>query len=169
MFKTFLPTYYFNTVFEIPISFWKENGISGVLFDIDNTLEPYHTKIPSQRTLDLFNTLSDNGIAFAIISNNHKERVEEFATAIPADFYYESLKPKTENIFLAIEKMNLLKDEVVIIGDQIFTDIWGGSRAGIRSIFVNKLSDKEGFFIKLKRVIEIPFVKYIKKSGYGKL
>lgn len=169
MLKTFLPTYYFNTVFDIPDSFWSENGISGILFDIDNTLEPYHAKVPSERTIQLFENLKSRGILYAIISNNHKERVEEFASAIPSDFYYESLKPKTENIFLAIEKMNLSKDKVVIIGDQIFTDIWGGKRAGIRSIFVNKLSDNEGFFIKLKRVIEIPFVKYIKKSGYGKL
>ncbi len=169
MFKSFYPTFYYNTVFELPKSFWKENGIRAILFDIDNTLEPYATELPSDRTQELFNTLREEGIQFAIISNNHKERVEKFATPLGADFYFESLKPKTENIFLAIDKMGLKKDEVVLIGDQLFTDIWGGSRAGIRTIFVNKLSDDESFFIKLKRLIEVPFVKKIKKTGYGKL
>ena len=169
MFKAFYPTYYYNNVYELDRAFWKENGIGAILFDIDNTLEPYATEIPSKKCEKLFEMLREEGVKFAIISNNHKERVEKFATPLGADYYFESLKPKTENIFAAIDKMGVSKDEVVLIGDQLFTDIWGGSRAGIRTIFVNKLSDDESFFIRLKRLIEIPFVKKIKKAGYGKL
>ena len=76
---------------------------------------------------------------------------------------------KTENIFKAIENMGVDKDKVIIIGDQLFTDIWAGSRAGIRSVFVDRLSSAESTFIKIKRCIEIPFLKRIKKNGYGKL
>lgn len=169
MFNFLKPTYYYHTVFDIPDNFWPENGIKGILFDIDNTLEPYATETPSERTLLLFSKLKDMGISTAIISNNHKERVEKFASPLGAEYYYESLKPKTGNIFSAISNMGLEKGEVVIIGDQLFTDIWAGSRAEIRSIFVDKLSDDESTFIKTKRVIEIPFVKRIKKNGYGKL
>ena len=169
MFNFLKPTYYFHTVFDLPDSFWGEQGIKGILFDIDNTLEPYATEIPSERTLVLFEKLKEMGISTAIISNNHKERVEKFATPLNAEYYYESLKPKTENIFCAIRNMGLKNSEVVIIGDQLFTDIWAGSRAEIRSIFVDRLSDDESAFIKTKRALEIPFVNRIKKNGYGKL
>jgi len=168
MFNFLKPTYYFHTVFDIPDTFWSEQGIKGILFDIDNTLEPYATEVPSQRTLKLFEKLSELGISTAIISNNHKERVEKFASPLNAEYYYESLKPRTGNIFSAINNMGLKKDNVVIIGDQLFTDIWAGSRAEIRSIFVDKLSDDESTFIKAKRALEVPFVKRIKKNGYGK-
>ncbi len=169
MFKAFLPTYYYNNVFELSSSFWNDNGIRGILFDIDNTLEPYASAVPSERTLRLFDELKKQNIAVAIISNNHKERVEKFATPLAVPFFYESLKPKIGNINSAIKEMGLTKEQVVLIGDQLFTDIWGGSRAGIRTVFVNRLSSNEGFFIKLKRVLEIPFVLRIKKAGYGKL
>ena len=109
------------------------------------------------------------GVSTAIISNNHKERVEKFATPLNTEYYYESLKPKTGNIFSAISNMGLEKADVVIIGDQLFTDIWAGYRAQIRSVFVEKLSNDESMFIKSKRLLEIPFVKKIKKNGYGKL
>lgn len=169
MFNFLKPTYYYHTVFDIPDNFWGDNGIKGILFDIDNTLEPYAAKTPSKRTLELFKKLKELGISTAIISNNHKERVEKFASPLNAEYYYESLKPKTENIFSAIKSMNLEKTEVVIIGDQLFTDIWAGARAEIRSIFVDRLSDDESAFIKTKRVLEIPFVRRIRRNGYGKL
>ena len=169
MFDFLKPTYYFHTVFDIPDSFWKENNIKGILFDIDNTLEPYATEIPGERTHALFEKLKEMGILTAIISNNHKERVEKFASPLGTEYYFESLKPRTENIFSAINNMELEKSEVVIIGDQLFTDIWAGARADIRSIFVDRLSDDESAFIKMKRALEVPFVKRIKKNGYGKL
>ncbi len=169
MFSFFKPTYYYRNVFELPDSFWNDNGIKGVLFDIDNTLEPYATPVPSERTLELFDKLKECGIKTAIISNNHKERVERFATPLNTEYYFESLKPKTKNIFSAISNMEIEKESVIIIGDQLFTDIWGGSRAGINSMLVDRLSDEESAFIKIKRVLEIPFVKRIKKKGYGKL
>ena len=169
MFNFLKPTYYYHTVFEIPDNFWCDNGIKGILFDIDNTLEPYATEIPSERTLELFEKLKKMGVSTAIISNNHKERVEKFATPLNTEYYYESLKPKTGNIFSAISNMGLEKADVVIIGDQLFTDIWAGYRAQIRSVFVEKLSNDESMFIKSKRLLEIPFVKKIKKNGYGKL
>ena len=169
MFKFLMPTYYYRTVFDLPDSFWNDNGVKGVLFDIDNTLEPYATELPSERTVALFDQLKAEGIKTAIISNNHKERVERFAAPLKAEYYYESLKPKTENVFKAIENMGLKREEVVIIGDQLFTDIWCASRAGIRSIFVEKLCDDESAFIRFKRAIEIPFVKKINRKGYGKI
>ena len=70
---------------------------------------------------------------------------------------------------IMISYLGLKREDVVIIGDQLFTDIWCGSRAGIRSIFVERLSDDESAFIRFKRAIEIPFVKKINRKGYGKI
>ena len=169
MFDFLKPTYYFKSIYDVPIEFFLKNEIKGILFDIDNTLEPYASAVPGDKCKELFRELHAAGIKTAIISNNHKDRVEEFAADLNSDFYYESLKPKTGNIFSAIEKMGLDKKEVIIVGDQLFTDVWAGSRAGIRSVFLDKLSDVEGRFVKFKRLLETPFIKRIRKRGYSQI
>ncbi|APH04795.1 HAD family hydrolase [Bacillus weihaiensis] len=38
----------------------------------------------------------------------------------------------------ALEKMNLSKDEVIMVGDNLMTDILGASRVGIKSVWINR-------------------------------
>ncbi len=169
MFNFLYPDFHFKSIHDVPLSFYEENNIKGVLFDIDNTLEPYSTPVPSERTAKLFSDLKACGIKLAVISNNHKERVSAFCEPLSVSYYYESGKPSAKNIDNAIKEMGLLNSEVVIVGDQLFTDIWASSNAKIRGIFVDKINDCESFFIKLKRALEIPFVARINRKGYGKI
>lgn len=169
MFNFLIPNYYFSSIHDVDLSFFKENGIKGILFDIDNTLEPYATAVPSDKTLNLFEKLRENGVKTYVISNNHEMRVRLFCEPIGVNFSYDSAKPSSKKINEAIDRLGLKKSEVVIVGDQLFTDIWAGNNSDILSIFVDRINNKESFFIKLKRLLEIPFVSYIKKKGYGKI
>ena len=45
-----------------------------------------------------------------------------------------------------------------MIGDQIFTDIWGANVFGIMSILVRPFDSNEEFWVKLKRPIENLFL-----------
>jgi putative hydrolase of the HAD superfamily len=51
-------------------------------------------------------------------------------------------KPDASIFEHALEKMNLTKDEAIMVGDNLMTDILGASRAGIRSVWINR-HDKE--------------------------
>ena len=42
----------------------------------------------------------------------------------------------------------------IFIGDQLFTDVWGANRAGIRTILVKPIDPKEEIQIVLKRYLE---------------
>ncbi len=44
------------------------------------------------------------------------------------------MKPLARGINIAKKKLDLADDEIVMVGDQIMTDIRGANRAGIRSI-----------------------------------
>ncbi len=169
MFDFLIPHFYFHSIHDVSIDFYKENKITCVLFDIDNTLEPYATALPSEKTKNLFLTLIDNGIKVAVISNNHEQRVKEFCKVLDVPYTFDSAKPSSKKINSIIEKLNADKRETVIIGDQLFTDIWASSNSDIRGVFVDRINSEESFFIKLKRVLEIPFVSHIKKKGYGKV
>ena len=62
-------------------------------------------------------------------------------------------------------KKHLKKEKTVAIGDQIFTDVWGGKRAGCYTILVKPIDVKsENFFIKLKRIFEKPFLRKVKRG-----
>ena len=50
--------------------------------------------------------------------------------------------------------MGRSKHETMMVGDQIFTDVWGANRVGIKSIMVEKINPKEEIQIVLKRIPE---------------
>ncbi len=163
------PDYYYHSVHDLDISFFTENKIKGILFDIDNTLEPYATAVPSEKTLELFEKLKNADIKISVISNNHEERVKKFCEPLGVGYSYDSNKPSKKKILSAISDMGLTEKDVIIVGDQLFTDIWAGNNTKIKSLFVDRINNKESFFIKLKRCLEVPFVKKIKKKGEGKI
>lgn len=167
MFDFLKPNFYFHSIHDVSVEFFSGNHINAVLFDIDNTLEPYATQLPSEKTQKLFADLREAGIKIAVISNNHEPRVKAFCAPLNVCYSYDSGKPSSKKIFEAIEKLGVDKSEAVLVGDQLFTDIWGANNAKIKSIFVDRINSDESFFIRLKRLIEIPFVASVKKKGYG--
>ena len=52
MFKNIKADMYLNSIFDIDSEKLKKKGIKGILFDIDNTLEPYHTAVPGQMVIE---------------------------------------------------------------------------------------------------------------------
>ena len=46
------------------------------------------------------------------------------------------------------------KADTYFVGDQIFTDVWGANRAGIKSILVKPIDKHEEIQIVLKRYLE---------------
>lgn len=64
-----------------------------------------------------------------------------------------------------MELMNLEKSQVAIVGDQIFTDVYGGNRTGIHTVLVVPVSDKDELITKVKRGIERQVIKYYEKHN----
>ena len=61
------------------------------------------------------------------------------------------------------EKLGLKPCEIACIGDQLFTDIWGGNRAGCYTVFVKPIdTGYEPPFVRFKRLFEKPFFRGVK-------
>ena len=56
----------------------------------------------------------------------------------------------------------------LFVGDQLFTDVWGAKRAGMRTILVKPIHPKEEIQIVLKRYLEKIVLHYYQKAR-GKL
>lgn len=153
MLEQFYPGERIPSAYEIPYEELWEQGIRGILYDIDNTLVP-HGAPATKEAAELFERLRSIGFQTCLISNNKTPRVLPFAGAVHSSFLCDAHKPSGKNYLLAVRKMGLMPSQAVFIGDQIFTDIWGANRAGIRNILVDPIHPKEEIQIILKRIPE---------------
>ena len=147
------------------IDYQKEydNGVRGVLFDVDNTLVR-HGEPATKQAKKLFEHLRSIGLKTCIISNNKEPRVSPFAKEVGSDYIYKAGKPNPKNYEAAMVRMGSNRKNTVFIGDQIFTDIWGAKKAGIYSILVKPIDKKEEIQIVLKRYLEKPILYFYQKK-----
>lgn len=157
------PDYDYDKKEDIPFYDLKKRGIKGLIFDIDNTLTKHGAKA-DVKDIEFFDFLKELGFDTVLLSNNKKERVEDFARVVNSKFIYKAKKPATLSYLNAIKLMNLEKTEVAFVGDQIFTDILGAKRTGVLAILVKPIDKKEEIQIVLKRRLEAIVLYFYNKS-----
>ena len=92
--------------------------------------------------------------------------MSSFNDAVGEIFIENAHKPSVRSYLKAMELLGTDKTTTVFIGDQIFTDIYGARRAGIRSILVKPIHPREEIQIVLKRYLEkIVLYFYLKEEG----
>ncbi len=163
MFQIFYPDEYKASAYVVDFEKLYERGFRGIIFDIDNTLVP-HGAPSDNRALRLFERLRSAGFDTCLISNNQEPRVKPFAEDVKSKYIYNAHKPSIKNYRKAMELMGTNEDTTVFIGDQLFTDIWGAKRTGIRSILVKPIYPKEEIQIVLKRYLEKIVLYFYKRS-----
>ena len=164
MFKSIYPDEYLDSTYEIDFEQLYEDGYRGVIFDIDNTLVP-HGAPADERSKKLLNYLRDRGFKIVLLSNNSKARVDMFNEELQLDAIPMGAKPLLKNYKKAMEIMGTDKENTFFVGDQLFTDVWGAKRLGIRSILVKPINAREEIQIVIKRKLEnIVMKEYDKKK-----
>lgn len=165
MLKNFYPYEYAESVFAIDYKKLYDLGFRGIIFDIDNTLV-HHGEDSTPEVDELFKKIHATGLKTVLLSNNTDERIEHFLENIESPYVYDAHKPETEGYFKALEILGVKKDEAVVIGDQVFTDILGANKCGIPSILVKFLRKDTEKKIGKKRQLEkvILFTYKLRKS-----
>lgn len=160
------PDYVFPTFSDITPEFLLSRGIKALVIDVDNTLAPYEQELPDERTVEWFNSLAENGIKAALISNNKPARIEKYNALLSLPAYPDSKKPSTRMILVAIEEMGATIETTAGLGDQLLTDTLAVHRLDMPSIIVPPIKDKKTPFFRFKRLLEKPFMRrYRKKKG----
>ena len=153
MFERFFPDDYQMSAYVIPYEKLYEEGYRGVIFDIDNTLVPHGAPADSDAK-KLFSRLKNIGFSACLLSNNQEPRVKNFNKDIQVHYICNAHKPSVGNYEKAMEAMGTNCSNTIFVGDQLFTDIWGAKRSGIRNILVRPIYPKEEIQIVLKRYLE---------------
>lgn len=160
--KRFFPLYIYKSVESIPYEILKKEKIKAVIFDMDNTLVDYKYEFEGEIKKWL-KEMKEKGIKFCILSNTpRKNKAKSIAEKFDMSYITNASKPRMKGFKKALELLNVDKENIAIIGDQIFTDIWGGNRFGIKTILVDPIDKKEIFVTKMKRPLE----RYILKKFY---
>ena len=147
-----------HDIYELTGAALERRGIGLLLADLDNTLVPYGVPLPDGRLKAWRDDLHAHGVTLFILSNNRREsRPRIFAQGLDVPFTGHAGKPKTPSFYRAMEQMGVTKEQAAIVGDQIFTDILGGNRAGVSTILVEpiKLAGNPGRY--LRYAAEWPF------------
>lgn len=147
-----------DTIYEISGEALARRGIKLLLADLDNTLVPYGVPLPDERLIRWRDELHAYGVTLFVLSNNrHEDRPRIFAQGLDVPYIGHAGKPKTPSFFRAMEEMRVTREQTAIIGDQIFTDVLGGNRAGVTTILVKpiRLAGNPGRYVRY--AVEVPF------------
>ena len=135
----------------------KERNIRLLMMDFDNTIVPYTTDIPTVEMSAWLRRMRESEIQLCVVSNSHKERVKIFCAKYGIDCITHARKPFTNGIRECLAKYSIPAAESALVGDQIFTDTFGGNNAGVRPILVRAI-DNHNIWLKLRHVAELPFI-----------
>lgn len=154
-----------NKLIDIDISLLKKLKVKDLLVDVDNTLAMHGSNEPAENVLDWIDLMKSNRYNVIAISNNFKDRVSSFAKKLDIPYVSFSVKPLPFGIMKARRIIRAKKEEMILIGDQIFTDILGANIYGIKSILLDPLFDYETTSIKIKREFENKIRKKLKERS----
>lgn len=152
-----------KSVFAVDYEKLYENGFRGLIFDIGNTLV-HHGDDSTPEIDSLFKHLHEIGFKTLLLSNNGEERVKRFLKNIDSYYICNASKPNPRGYKKAAEMMNLKKEQIVFLGDQIFTEILGANLSGMPNILVDFIRLEGETNFGKRRQAENIVLKFYRKS-----
>ena len=150
---------------DITPAFLHTQGIKGILLDIDNTLLPWREKMLTEQTRQWAKLLLSQGILIVLISNNRPRKVAYVAAQLGVRGIAHARKPFAAGIKQGLKLLGLPAAQTALVGDQIFTDVLGGNRMGLLTIWVRARSKEEFFATQMVRRVERIVVKRLETKN----
>lgn len=159
MLERFYPDIYIDNIFLLPLDEFKKRGIKALVFDIDNTVAPYDMAEADEEMIDFFKFLKKQGYRLCLLSNNNQKRVEKFNEKLETLAVYRAGKPGVKKLENAIFDMGVTKKQTVLVGDQVFTDIYCAHKAGVLAVLTKPICNRDQWMTKVKRGLERKVIK----------
>ena len=168
MYNLLCPSLILKSLQEIEAHNLQQRGIRGIIFDLDNTIIPWDSQQMSPEVIELLHTLVAQGFKLCLVSNNMDKRVRTIAGIFDIPFISRAYKPAKSGFQQALAAMGLAENQVAVVGDQLFTDVLGGNRLGLYTIWVKPLSAKEFIGTRITRRLEKLAVRILRAKGLMK-
>ena len=143
-FEYFQPTMQAPSLEHISVEQLAREGIKGLIIDLDNTMTPWNDIEVSPKVAAWVQGVKAAGIGVCVVSNNNRrQRVAVVAERLGIPFVYQASKPRRRAFRAGMDILKTGQGDTAVIGDQLFTDILGGSRLGLYTILVTPISERE--------------------------
>lgn len=153
MLEKFFPDEEVAKIEDISLEDLMQKNIKALIVDIDNTICEWKME-PNDDVRAWIKMMKRNGIQICLVSNNKRFRVEKISRILEINAVHNAAKPSRKAFLSAIGLMGVSYKETAVIGDQIFTDIYGGNRLGLYTIYVRPIALKDYLFVRCKRPFE---------------
>ncbi|ETT82386.1 YqeG family HAD IIIA-type phosphatase [Viridibacillus sp. FSL R5-0477] len=165
MYNFLMPKEFVTSIYQITPDKLKQLGVRGIITDLDNTLVEWDRPDATEKLIEWLKTIREAGIQVMIVSNNKELRVKAFADPLELPYIFNARKPMGNAFKRALKRLNMQRHEVVMVGDQMLTDVLGGNRLRIHTILVKPVALSDGFVTRFNRMVERRVFNYLKKHG----
>lgn len=149
--ENYMPDFALEKAYDVTVDSLKKQGIKVVFVDLDNTLIAWNNPDGTPEMRQWLHDLQDAGIPVVVVSNNKYERVKRAVAPFEIEFEAFALKPFTFGINRALKRFDVQPYEVIMIGDQLMTDIRAAKRAGLKSVLVKPLIQSDSINTQINR------------------
>jgi HAD superfamily phosphatase (TIGR01668 family) len=133
----FKPTYLIDgDLTDVDLDKLQADGIKGLILDLDSTLmSPKAGKMTNEANAWLEKARTN--FKLAIVSNNKNDiYMEQVRALLDMPVLHAARKPSIKMFIQVLTELELKASDCAVIGDRPLTDIWGGQRAGMKTILV---------------------------------
>lgn len=164
MANPFLPRFVFDTIYEITPALLLSCGARGVLIDLDGTMASRHDAKPAPEVRPFLQEFIKQGMKVLVLSNNNENRVRIFCEDLGVPFVHRAGKPMKQAFLKGAQALSLPVSACAVIGDQVYTDTFGGNRAGAAATCYVYSRDAKDFWINVRYQFEKGFIARGKKQ-----
>ena len=148
------PTFTYQSVLDIEVAWLIKQHYRLLFIDVDNTLVAPHQQMISPKQKAWIEQVKQANILIVLLSNNTHQRIQAIAKELDVLGQGSAFKPFSWYYHKFLKQFKIPTNQVVVIGDQLFTDILGANIRRYDSIYVSPLTNKDLPFTILSRKIE---------------
>ncbi|MFL2028046.1 YqeG family HAD IIIA-type phosphatase [Loigolactobacillus zhaoyuanensis] len=154
MFLDYKPTWMVSKITQLTAADLREQGIKAILTDLDNTLIAWDNPTGTAELHAWIKQMQASGIPVVVVSNNKATRIKRAVSSMGLPFIARALKPLSIGIRRAKVQLNLSSQELVMVGDQLLTDMIAANHSHVRTILVRPLIETDAWNTRINRFFE---------------
>ena len=168
MWTRFCPHQVVRRVEDIDLADLRARGVRALLLDLDNTLTPWlgYEMTPA---LQEWLVRAKQDFRLCLVSNQVRaRRVRRIAEQLGIPRVHGLGpwgKPWSRIFRRALRLTGAAPEQAAMIGDQLFTDIWGARRAGLYAILVEPVSKRELSWTRMNRWLARWVERHLRRRG----
>lgn len=154
MLKQFKPTWTLKSIYDLTPDQLRKHDIKLVLTDLDNTLIAWNNPDGTPELKRWLAEMKQAEIPVVVVSNNNEKRVQKAVDKFGLPFISRAMKPLKRGVKIAIKQYNIDPSNIVLVGDQMMTDVLAANRSGIKSILVKPILESDAWNTRFNRFLE---------------